>query len=223
MEVDLKINANCQLVATPIDVSQIDAVLNPCAVDTEATVFVEFLIGPDGTGNDTIKVSFEPDYYIYDLKVDGLYVYHKLKIFDKAYVDDDYQGLCYDSKNNKLLFKGTELKDVIELIPYLEYADYGILEYIKAPMFSICKLNNCLKELLKKSISQCNKRVGNVSCDDFDESKKLRDFLFISVHVLENLILQERYGEAMDILNSIRSCTPICDNISITKSGCNCK
>lgn len=222
MEIDLKINANCQLVATPID-ALLETIAKPYEVDVEDTVFVEFLIGPDNIANDTIKVSFEPDYYIYDLKSDGLYVYHKLKIFDKVHVDENYQGLCYDSKNNKLLFKGTELKDIVEIIPYLEHADYGILEYVKAPMFSICKLNNCLKELLKKSILEYNKKIGNISCDDFDENKKLRDFLFISIHVLENLIIQERYGEAMDILNSIRSCTPICDNISIIKSGCNCK
>jgi hypothetical protein len=222
MEIDLKINANCQLVATPID-ALLETIAKPYEVDVEDTVFVEFLIGPDNIANDTIKVSFEPDYYIYDLKSDGLYVYHKLKIFDNVHVDENYQGLCYDSKNNKLLFKGTELKDIVEIIPYLEHADYGILEYVKAPMFSICKLNNCLKELLKKSILECNKKIGNISCDDFDENKKLRDFLFISIHVLENLIIQERYGEAMDILNSIRSCTPICDNISIIKSGCNCK
>lgn len=219
MEVNLKINANCQLVATPIDNSPIETLLNPCLSDSEAVVFVEFLINPEIDNNKTVRVSETHDYYYYDLPQDGLYVYHKLKIFDKAYVDEDYQGLCYDTLNEKLFFKGVELKDIFDVLPYLDIAEYGILEYIKSPIFSICKLQHCLKELQKKSITQCNKGL----CDDFNADRKMRDFLFISIYVLENLIDQERFGEAIEILKSLSSCAPICNNISITKSGCNCK
>ena len=116
MEVNLKINANCQLVATPIDNSPIETLLNPCLSDSEAVVFVEFLINPEIDNNKTVRVSETHDYYYYDLPQDGLYVYHKLKIFDKAYVEEDYQGLCYDTLNEKLFFKGVELKDIFENI-----------------------------------------------------------------------------------------------------------
>lgn len=219
MEVNLKINANCQLVATPVDDLQIATILNPCISDSESVVFVEFLINPEIDNNKTIRVTDKHEYYYYELPQDGLYVYHKLKIFDKAYVEEDYVGLCYDSINNKLLFKGTELKDVFEILAYLDNAEYGVLEYIKAPVFSICKLQHCLKELQKKSITQCK---GGL-CDDFDSDRKMRDFLFISIYVLENLISQERFGEASEMIKSLTSCAPICKNISITKSGCNCK
>lgn len=219
MEANLKINANCQLVATPINF-ELENILNPCSFDSNAIVFLEFLINPDADNNKTIKISKNyDDYYYCDLPSDGLYVYHKLKIFDKAFVDENYMGLCYDSKHNKLIFKGVELKDIFEILPYLDKSDYGVLEYIKSPIFSICKLQNCLKELQKKSITQCR---GGL-CDNFESDRKLRDFLFISIYVLENLIDQERFGEASDILKSLSSCAPICKNISLNKSGCNCK
>lgn len=219
MNVNLKLNANCQLVATPIDDLLLDNVLDPCASDSEAVVFVEFVVNPKINSNTTIRVSDTHEYYCYDLPYDGLYVYYKLKIFEKSYVESGYNGLCFDSQSGKLLFKGTELKDVIEILPGIEQAEYGVLDYIKSPIFSICKLQHCLKDMLKNSISQCN----NGLCDKSREDSKMKDFLFISIYVIENLICQERFGEADDILNAISSCVPICKNISITKSGCNCQ
>lgn len=219
MNVNLKLNANCQLVATPIDDWLIDNILDPFASDSEAVVFVEFVVNPKIDSNNTIRVSSTHQYYYYDLPQDGLYVYYKLKIFEKSYVDNNYSGLCYDSKNDILLFKGVELKDVLEILPGIEQAEFGVLDYIKSPIFSICKLQHCLKEMQKKSISQCN----NGLCDKSDSDRKMRDFLFITIYVLENLICQERFGEANEILNSVSSCVPICKNISITKSGCNCQ
>lgn len=208
MEVNVKINANCQLVAMPVD-----------DLLEDSTVFVEFLINPTINNNDTIKISKTSEYYSYDLPKDGLYVYHKLRILDKAYTDSDYIGLCYDSDEDTLFFNGSELKNIFDILPYLDMAEYGIIEYVKTPMFSICKLQHCLKELQKKSILQCNKGL----CDEFSADKKTRDFLFISIYVLEHLINQERFGEAIDILESLSSCVPICDNVSINKSRCNCK
>lgn len=218
MEVNLKINANCQLVATPVDDLQINNT-NDSNVSSESTVFVEFLINPEIDNNKTIRVSNKNEYYYYELPQDGLYVYHKLKIFNKEYVEEDYIGLCYDSINGKLFFKGVELKDIFEILVYLDNAEYGIIEYIKAPIFSICKLQYCLKELQKKSMIQCKKGL----CDEFDSDRKMRDLIFISIYVLENLISQERFGEALEIIKSLSTCVPICKNISITKSGCNCK
>lgn len=219
MEVNIKINAKCQLVATPIDNLQIEQLLSPYTSTEDAVVYLEFLINSDIDNNKTIKVSKGDEYYCYDLPIDGLYVYHKLKIFDRSYVDKDYVGLCFDCKTNQLFFKTKPLKDIKDILPYLDMADFGVLDYIKAPVFSICKLHNCLKELQKKSIIQCNKEF----CADFNIDRKMIDFLFVSIYVIEHLIEQEKYGEAIDILKALTSCTPICNNVLLNKPGCNCK
>ena len=219
MEVKLKINANCQLVASPISTPNMDDILNPCMYDSESTVFVEFLVNPNIKSNDSVKVSLEPDHYVYDLDLDGLYVYYKLEVFAKNNVDADYKGLCYDVDTQTLFFQNQELKDIVDILPYIDYADYGVLDYIKEPVFSICKLQYCLKSLVKDSLDQCSSNL----CEDSSESRKTRDFLFITICVLENLIAQERFGEAMDILESITTCIPLCKKVKMTKSGCNCK
>lgn len=217
MDVNVKINGNCQLIATPIKDLDLESVLNPCLSDSDATMFLEFVVSPNLNVNSTLRLSRSLHYYEVNLPEDGLYIYYKLKIFNKRYVEKDYSGLCYDPINEVLMFKNEKLTNILEVLPYL---DQGFtLEYIKVPVFSICRLQNCLMQLQKNSISKCNHGL----CDKFDSDKQIRDFLFISIYILENLICEERFGEADDILKSLESCVPICKSISSSKSDCNCK
>lgn len=218
MESTVKINGNCQLVAMPVeDYNVLDKVFNPCMDDSDATMYLEFVLNPKINADSTLRLAQKHHYYYFDLPEDGLYVYYKLKIFNGRYIDDDYDGLYYNPIKQVLMFQGKKLQSILDVLSYLDQGGQ-VIEYIKIPVFSICKLQNCLKELQKKTLTSCNKGL----CDQFTSDKQMRDFLFISIYVLENLIEEERFGEASDILKSISSCVPICKNISLTP-GCNCK
>ena len=172
---------------------------------------MEFLVGPGINSEETIRVSKERDDYVYPLQRDGLHVYYIVKLSE-----DEDATIKY---NNGLYYEGKpiNIKEFLDILSNLDSDD--IEDYSMRLVFSICNLRRCLVELQRNFNNDCRKGF----CNKTDATKQMRDFLFISIYILETLICQERYSEATDILDSLSSCSYICNSVSYKKTGCNCK
>lgn len=211
--------------------STLDKMLNPCNVPIEfsmetpaieESVYIEFLISPAINTNDTVTIKEHRDFYIQSLPKDGLYIYYCIEVVKKNDIDESYEGIYYDATSNCLRFKDkiiSEYESLVELLPTLMTKQAGVLDYCEKQVFSICKLRKCVMELQKRTIQECNSR----SCKKSAEVKQTRDLLFISIYILETLICQERFSEALDILNSLSTCADICNTSSNKSTSCNCK
>lgn len=86
-------------------------------------------------------------------------------------------------------------------------------------IFSICHLRKCAiaheKQAIEEFLSTCNKK----NCNQKSSQQAVRDVLLISIFVLENLIVRQRYSEAEDILERLGSCGNLCEDV-ITKTCC---
>ena len=116
------------------------------------------------------------------------------------------------------------MKDFSEVLDLFKTNNYGIIDYFEFPIFSICHLRNCLSELQRKiifsGIKDCAASSSN--CEKNKTYKSQRDFLFITLQILEQLICLERYDEAEEILEAISTCGSICSELVDKTNGCNC-
>ena len=120
------------------------------------------------------------------------------------------------------MFGDEEIINPEDIINKLDIS-YGIIDYYEYPIFSLCKLENCILSLEKNIIlNESNDYLGTVNCNKNDQIKKQRDFLFITLFVLKNLICQERFVEAKEVLDSISSCESLCESLKNSKSNCGC-
>lgn len=236
MDANVYINNKCELVVEP-DIFEegekslieweVYKMINRCSSDNishDKGVYVEFLVSSNTKIKDTIVISKERGFYTFPIPNDGFYIYYCIKTVDSEQITDlikeGFDGLYYDVTTNNLIFQQkpvTDYEKLISALPTLLNEKEGVSDYIEKYAFSICNLKKCLIELQKESVNKYN------SCDKMNELIKLRDLLFISIYVLETLIYQERFSEAMDVLNSINACNSFCTNIPIkSKSNCNC-
>lgn len=227
--VTLSINDKCELVANHILTEEhyteevLNSILEPCntVIDkSEDNIYLEFLLSPEiKDPKNTLRVSRNKDYYVHSLEKDGLYVYYMIKTIDQTKINKDYTGLYFNTNDLNIYFNNqiiNDLKFLVDILSTLNEGE-GLLHYEKEEIFSICKLKKCLIELQKKAITSYKSN----SCKNINPERQNRDFLFISIYILENLICNERYTEATEIIKSIESCGIGC-TISTNKSKCNC-
>ena len=139
-------------------------------------------------------------------------IYHK--------VIDNFSEV-FQSDNIRII-QNEEIINPEDIINKLDIS-YGIIDYYEHPIFSLCKLENCILSLEKNTIlNESNDYLGTANCNKNDQIKKQRDFLFITLFVLKNLICQKRFVEAKEVLDSISSCESLCENLKNTKSNCGC-
>lgn len=243
MKVNVDITKNCKLVAQGVDEKkkvymEFYRLLHPCEVDVESlsnelnsilnpcetvydgkTVYVEFVIYEDGNSGFYISENLDNE-FVFDLPKDGLYAYYKIKIYKKEYIEDATNNKFY--YDDKIMFGDEEIVNPEDIINKLDIS-YGIIDYYEHPIFSLCKLENCILSLEKNTIlNESNDYLGTANCNKNDQIKKQRDFLFITLFVLKNLICQKRFVEAKEVLDSISSCESLCENLKNTKSNCGC-
>ena len=243
MKVNVDITKNCKLVAQGVDEKkkvymEFYRLLHPCEVDVESlnnelnnilnpcetiydgkTVYVEFVIYEDGNSGFYISENLDNE-FVFDLPKDGLYAYYKIKIYKKEYIEDATNNKFY--YDDKIMFGNEEIINPEDIINKLDIS-YGIIDYYEHPIFSLCKLENCILSLEKNTIlNESNDYLGTANCNKNDQIKKQRDFLFITLFVLKNLICQKRFVEAKEVLDSISSGESLCENLKNTKSNCGC-
>lgn len=188
-------------------------------------VYLEFLISDNIDAISTLVISKNPEIFKYFLDKDGLYIYYRLKVPVKSKLQDDIEEsrLYFDDSTDKLMIGAKEVTDSLQLENIInDSVKYGISDKIvEEPIFSICKISACLENLQRKYIFERNPDLTGSRCKE-DSDKLTRDFLFSSVFILRLLIGQQRYEEALRILESITQCSELC-NITTYKTSCGCK
>ena len=216
--VKIIINTKCELLVIP-----------KTELAEEGFVYLEFLVSDKVDTLSTLSISSDPDVYRYFFEKDGLYMYYRLKVPTKKTLDEISQSsgkrLYYDADADKLMIGNKELVSSEQLRDIVDNdspeTSYGIVEFIERPVFSICRISNCLENLQRKYIFDGCPSKKN--CKE-DPDKINRDFLFSSVFILRLLIQQQRYEEALRILESINDCGTLCSNMQSPRiNSCGCK
>lgn len=188
------------------------------------------------------KISDSTNYqcYRYKTNYDGRYIYCKYgiynpeslkenneyKIKDKVfyYNNNIYIGVqnitTLDDLNNtnaKLISNWYLLIKEKDTNPNL-HLDY----YYTTEFFTYCKLNKCVFNYQRQTVFDYIDACNNI-CKK-DNQKEIRDFLFISLYILEYLVCVGNYSEAQRILENLSSCGNLCDdNLLNISNNCNCK
>lgn len=216
--VKIIINTKCELLVVP-----------KTELKDLGFVYLEFLISDKVDALSTLSISSDPDVYRYFFEKDGLYMYYRLKVPTKNTLDEISQSygtrLYYDSDSNKLMIgntaviKSEQLEDVVDDDNI--NITYGVVEIVEEPIFSICRISACLENLQRKYIFEGHPDLTGSKCKE-DSDKNIRDFLFSSIFILRLLIRQQRYEEALRILESINNCETICNSTYTSRSSCGC-
>lgn len=220
MKTRLSINENCELVVSPYHdkcKEILDDTLNPGDTVVHNNYYIEFVVSPNIDSNKTLRILNTRDYYTCPIPKDGLYVYYIIEVLTEADVPEDYKDLYYDSDKCELMFNNKPLKNIIDIVPYLQVGS-GAVAYKEIPIFSLCKLRKCIIRLQQESLNDCHSK----KCNKDNDTRRTKDFLFISLYVLENLVCQERYLEASNILESLTSCNSICEDSTYKTRNCGC-
>lgn len=223
METRVSINNNGELVAEPKGTQlslDLERIMRPCELENNYLYNLEFITNPDLNSNDTIKISKNRDNYVVSLPKDGLYVYYRIVVLDETAIPENYKDLYYDSTKGVLIFNKKEVKDIAELVPQLSISS-GNIYYEEIPVISIYNLRNCVLKTEEDAICHCNSNINTTNCNK-DVSKQMKNFLFISLYVLESLICQNRYAEAAEILERVSACNSICNSSMYNKRECGC-
>lgn len=212
--------------------------------------FIEFVIKNNSIifniVNEVIDAAdFSPSTII-NIDRDGLYKYYKIVIptldFYKA-GDSSYNvitdGISRCFYYDKKLYKPREgvtniTLDTLEIncikiesvkdLWEARLTDDNIL-YYSANYFSIYRLKNCYLNYFNSSLVDYINKECNMHCKVDSETMNKRDFIFITMYVLDWLIKNKEFDEASRILNIVNSCDDsFCNgaNTFNNSGGCNC-
>lgn len=205
MNITTYITNKCKFVARDLD-----------KTSSENKIFVEFLYGKNIPSNSTVQIGTTYQEYSYNLPKDGLIRYLKLEVS----LVSDGNNVYWDG--NQLINGEEPITEISDILEYLDETSKGITVCADIDTFCICHLQTCVSELQRKTIFNGIKNCNLGKCDQQSIDKLHRDFLYISLVVLDNLICQKKYYEAESILNGLASCNSLCPNVNI-KSNCNCQ
>lgn len=204
MNITTYITNKCKFVAKDLDETSTN------------NIYVEFLYGKNINSNSTEQITSDYIEYSYNLPKDGLVRYLKLEV-----------SLISDGNNvywngSQLINGTTPIEDIAEIVDYMDETSKGITKLADISTFCTCHLQKCVTELQRKTIFNGIKNCNLGKCDQQSADKLHRDFLYISLVVLDNLICQKKYYEAESILDGLASCSSLCPDATL-KSNCNCQ
>lgn len=242
MHLNIDINlSRCGCLMTAIDKSDFTDL-------PDGITFVEFLsyFAYDDDEDSLVPVlsskkvsnAYNNDYisYNYTVNYDGRYVYSKYGIYNidyllsgDEYVIKDkifyyngniYLGLANVSDPSEI--NGTNAETIANWYTLKEYIGSHINYYYTTELFTFCKLNKCVINYQKQTIAEKLKSCNNICADD--DMSDLRNFLFVTLYVLDYLVCTGNYSEAQRILESLSACGNLCDDSVFTNStNCGCK
>lgn len=182
---------------------------------SENHVFIEFIVFKNLDSNGIYRISENYQEYSQVLPTDGHVRYVKLEVSTISNGENVYV-------NGENIWDGNKkVTNIIDLLEYKNVTQKEINFKCDIDNFSIVKLQNCLSDLQRKTIFDGLRNCNIGKCDKNKSDKQNRDFLFISLVVLENLICQKKWIEAESILDGLSSCNSICPSANI-KLNCNC-
>lgn len=136
--------------------------------------------------------------------------------------EGDLDGRVYYDENTGELMLGNEIvSDFEDLAANLETTSYNIIDYVERPVFSTCRLDNCVASIERDFVynrlkNGCKELCSKANRDD-------RDFLVLGAHILKLLIKQQRYSEAVELREALNTCSSICQDLDINNpTGCGC-
>lgn len=168
----------------------------------------------------TFKINEDGLYLITHLilpKKESLGNIEKLAENNFIYAYDNGSIVRYISE--KKIWESINIEQLLEL----NITEYHTIAYCQDYAFSICKLKECFYNLIKNLLG---KFCGADKCQT-DKHKDLvykRDILWMAINVIDYLLDEERYYEALQMLINITDCTGFChsgDNNG--SSGCGCR
>lgn len=200
-----------------------DSVLDPCHKERSKVVYVEFLSSSHISADSTVKISEDQfGEYRISLPKDGLYTYYKLMIYKDSFLEGKYKNKVYFNEDNeKIYYNDKEISKIEDLFVYLDQTG-AVVDYYEESIFSLCKLAHCVFKLQQKSLIPLIRFCGKNTCDESKEEKNQRNFLFISLQVLQHLVSEEKYEEAEEILKGLSSCNSLCKDLNGNVSNCGC-
>ena len=145
----------------------------------------------------------------FELKLDGIY---------RVYIVKSHSATLEDN----VLTIGHEEYDPFRLIRTFDSGLISVVDdYFSEEIFSICKLRKCLLNLQMKMFYNNLKNCGINKCKS-DELRNQRDFLFIAVWLMEQLLEEGKDEKVREIYESLRTCKSICDDLTtVNNCGCN--
>lgn len=238
LNVSINVNNDCEIIAS--DNTQYNnnnivllEFLCYCAYDDDESTLLPI--------KDSKKISYVENntverIYKYHTHYDGYYLYAKYGIYkvESLLIEDTYQIkdkiFFYDNKvwlghNNvaNLTDIKTNSEQIVNWYKLHDYVGDKITYYSNIDLFTICKLEHCVFELQKKSLFDKISKCSKLNCEDNQEIKDIRDFLFVSMYVLNYLIDRFKYLEAQRILESLSACGTLCGSENFTSNkNCNC-
>ena len=197
------------------------ALLEPCEENPDE-IYIEFVVSDKIAIDKTVSVTSDPlNKYRLALPSDGLYEYYKVKVLTKEAVGEFTDNRIY--WDGSLKYGNSPLK-IEDLPKYVGMVGKGAEDYYCEDVFSLCKLEHCVAELQRQTvlsnICNCGKNAKG-ACNKGDSLKDQRDFLFISLNVLQWLVARQRYQEATEILDALASCGSLCKDL-LKKPDCGC-
>ena len=212
--------------------------------------FIEFVIRDNSIIFNIVKeVANASDFplpTIINIDKDGLYKYYKIviptldfyKAGDLSYtvVTDNIPRCFYYNKNlykpkngvttitlDTLEINCTKIESVKDLWE-TRLTDNNIL-YYSANYFSIYWLKNCYINNFNNSLIDLINRGCDIYCKTDSDITTKRDFIFITMYVLNWLINNKEFDEAFRILSIVITCDPyLCNETDSFNNlgGCNC-
>lgn len=150
---------------------------------------------------------------------DGCYIYYKIKVYNLEHPGVHIDGSWkIENKiiqyNNALYIGESDIDDISNfeanvkpVINYLDVLQYTTLDSTQYSFAIISELEQC-------AINYKNsKHLGD--CDSMDVYK---EFLLISWLILKELIQSKQWQEVQDILDTLHTCSDICEQPKICKS-----
>jgi len=116
---------------------------------------------------------------------------------------------------------GSKIYAANELILAIESSVINVGEVEIDEILSICKLKKCLADLELNVFQKLVKNCGSVKCGS-DEIRAQRDFLFVTVWLIEHYIELGNIEKAQAIYDRIKGCGSICSSLSNNKNDCGC-
>lgn len=240
LNISININNNCEIVVSD-NTNYVNSLSN--------IVFIEFLCYCNYDDDETTlipisnskKISYPDNLtldrnYKYVTNYDGHYLYSKYGIqkLETFLIENTYQikdnVFFYDNKVYLGLANVTKITDVVKNASVItnwytlhNYINTKINYYSNIDLFTICKLEHCLFELQKQSLFEKISNCSKLNCEKNQELIDNRNFLFISMYVLNYLIDNFKYLEAQRILESLSTCGQLCKYNDFTSNkNCNC-
>lgn len=168
-----------------------------------------------------------------DLISDGTFNYYKLLVPKFEYFFNEniylvqnkyfiYNDILYYSDKDLINFLESDVTEIVDYTVLWDDKDEQDFSNGFDKVFSICKLHNCLMNLLRKSIDEAVKDGCDFTCHENDVEKLRIDFLFETVVVLKYLISLNKFKDAQRILDTISYCNNICSEDMTTNYSCHC-